>query len=189
MKDEASSSIMEPAHPDILIPMPDKVLHDNTNTMKHQKSKSKNRWKGKASPAELLFIECLTPTSCRAAACCPLQVTLSSFILHNSLEILLFPTLYGRKQNIRSFSCRKDGVFIELCWDLLCGENIHWHYGKYVRKGWLKHMYKCVCKAIAQKYLQESSQGLHTIETLLLCHIILPTTFSQSPLPNPKLGM
>lgn len=35
MEDEASGRIMEPAHADVLIPMPDIVLHDNTSTMKH----------------------------------------------------------------------------------------------------------------------------------------------------------
>lgn len=34
---------MEPAHPDVLIPMPDIELYDNANTIKHEESKSKEQ--------------------------------------------------------------------------------------------------------------------------------------------------
>lgn len=109
------------------------------------------------------------------------------FILH-SLEIL-FLILYVSKRNIRSFSHRKT-VYSLGDAEIYSMETTS--TVSMVNTSGTLDWSTCtrwVCKAISQKYLQESSQGPHTTETLLLWHRIVPTTFSQSLLPNPELEM
>lgn len=106
-KDEASGRIMEPAHPDILIPMPDIELYDNTNTIKHEESKSKEQMERHNFSGEATFHWRLSSQLCVEQPPIPSH---PQFILHSSLEMLLLPVPYLRKHRIRLLSCGKDSI-------------------------------------------------------------------------------
>lgn len=111
------------------------------------------------------------------------------FRLLSSLELLLFPALYVRKCNIRSFSSRKDGKFLGWSWDLLCADSIHWQRGKYVRKSWLKHVYKMSVQIHCPKISpREQSKLLHNRKSATVTQDFTHNFF-QSSLENPKLEM
>lgn len=107
----------------------------------------------------------------------------------HSLELLLFPVLYGRKCNIRSFSSRKDEKFLGWSWDLLCADSIHCQHGKYVRKSWLKHVYKMSVQIHCPKISpREQSKPLHNRKSATVTQDFTHNLF-QSSLENPKLEM
>lgn len=109
VKDEASGRIMEPAHPDILIPMPDMELYDNTNTIKHEESKSKEQMERQSFSGETTFHWRLS-SQLRVEQ--PSIPSRPQFVLHTSLEMLLLPVPQVRKHSVRLSPCRKDSVFL-----------------------------------------------------------------------------
>lgn len=113
-EDEASGRIMEPAHPDVLIPMPDIELYDNTNTIKHEESKSKQQMERHSFSGETTFLWRL---SSQLHVEQPPIPSHPQFILHSSLEMLLLPPPCVRKNKVRLFSCGKDRVFLGGCQD------------------------------------------------------------------------
>lgn len=108
-KDKASSRIMEPAHPDILIPMPDIELYDNMNTIKHEESKSKEQMERHSFPGKTTFHWRLSSQLHVEQSPIPSH---PQFILHSSLELLFLPVPCVRKHRITLFSCGKERVFV-----------------------------------------------------------------------------
>lgn len=188
-KDEASGRIMEPAHPDVLIPMPDIELYDNTNTIKHEESKSKEQMERHSCSGGATFHWRLSSQLCVEQPPIPSH---PQFILHSSLGMLLLPVPYERKPRIRLFSCGKDRVFLGWCQDWPWDGSTHRQHGKHIRKGWLKH----VCKMSTWSHFPKispraksfccASHGPGATEALLLWHRILPTAFPQSQIQDWK---